>query len=137
MTARPQPQTPNGEGDEGGFRRDRPPLACYANYFEVGHNAFEFLLDAGQLEPQSGEVQFLSRIAVSPVHAKLLAQLLNQSIDQFERKHQEIPDLVPGVNDGDLAFTHPSEFERRAIDARRRPIAATGGASARLASTER
>jgi len=46
--------------------RDRPPLACYANYFEVGHNAFEFLLDAGQVEPQSGQVQLLSRIAVSP-----------------------------------------------------------------------
>lgn len=137
MTATPQPQTQGACAGEGGFRHERPPLACYANYFEVGHNAFEFLLDAGQLEPQSGEVQLLSRIAVSPVHAKLLAQLLNQSIDQFERKHQEIPDIAPGANDGDLAFTHPSEFERRAIDARRRPIAAARGASALPASTER
>lgn len=133
MTARLQ-QVPSRE-EEGGFRHERPPLACYANYFEVGHNAFEFLLDAGQLEPQSGEVQLLSRIAVSPVHAKLLAQMLNQSIDQFERKHQEIPEIVPGVNDGDLAFTHPHEFERRAIDARRKPIAPA--ASALPASRER
>ena len=89
MSAGPTDQA----ADRAGFR-DRPPLACYANYFEVGHNAFEFLIDAGQVEPQSGSVQLLSRIAVSPVHAKLLAQLLSQSIDQFERLHHEIPDLL-------------------------------------------
>lgn len=105
----------------GGWGRERPPLACYANYFEVGHNAFEFLLDAGQVEPQSGEIQLLSRIAVSPVHAKLLAQLLNQSIAQFERLHQEIPDLAAGAIQPDFAFTSPHEFERLAMDARRRP----------------
>lgn len=104
-----------------GCGRERPPLACYANYFEVGHNAFEFLLDAGQVEPQSGEIQLLSRIAVSPVHAKLLAQLLNQSIAQFEQLHHEIPDLTAGDTQPDLAFTSPREFERLAMDARRRP----------------
>lgn len=106
---------------ERSHRRERPPLACYANYFEVGHNAFEFLLDAGQVEPQSGEIQLLSRIAVSPVHAKLLAQMLAQSIDQFERAHHDIPDLSEDEVQADLAFTSPHEFERRAIDARRRP----------------
>lgn len=102
----------------------RPPLACYANYFEVGHNAFEFLLDAGQVEPQSGEIQLMNRIAVSPVHAKLLAHLLNQSIAQFESAHHDIPDIA-AIED-DLAIVNPQEFERRAINARRKP--ATGDA---------
>ena len=110
--------------------RERPPLACYANYFEVGHNAFEFLLDAGQVEPQSGEVQLLSRIAVSPVHAKLLARLLSQSIEQFERAHHDIPDLAAArAMDPDLAITNPHEFERLAIDARRRAMAAATASS--------
>lgn len=109
--------------------REKPPLACYANYFEVGHNAFEFLLDAGQVEPQSGEVQLLSRIAVSPVHAKLLARLLTQSIEQFERAHHEIPDLAAAAADAELAFTNPHEFERLAIDARRRPMAGAAAGS--------
>ena len=104
--------------------RDRPPLANYANYFEIGHNAFEFLLDAGQVEPQSGQVQLLSRIAISPVHAKLLAQLLAQAVDQFERTHHEIPDLTDSAGNADFAFTNPHEFERLAIDARRRRLAA-------------
>lgn len=103
------------------FRHERPPLACYANYFEVGHNAFEFLLDAGQVEPISGDIQLLSRIAVSPVHAKLLAHLLNQSVAQFEQAHHEIPDLSAGEGQPELVLTNPYEFERLAMDARRKP----------------
>lgn len=100
---------------------ERPPLACYANYFEVGHNAYEFLIDACQLEPQTGAVQFMGRLAVSPVHAKLLTQLLSRSIEQFEELHHLIPEIVPGESVVDLAFTSPTEFERRAMDARRKP----------------
>ena len=107
-------------------RPERPPLACYANYFEVGHNAFEFLLDAGQVEPQSGDVQLMSRIAVSPVHAKLLATLLNQSIAQFELAHHDIPDIAE--IDCDLSIINPQEFERRAINARRKRTAPGGAA---------
>ncbi len=103
----------------------RPPLACYANYFEVGHNAFEFLLDAGQVEPQSGDIRFTSRIAISPVHAKLLSKLLSRSIDQFELAHDAIPEFAETELDlPDL--TCPEDFERRALDLRRR---ATGAPS--------
>lgn len=116
---------------------DRPPLACYANYFELGHNAFEFLLDAGQVEPQSGEVQRLIRIAINPVHAKLLAQLVAQAIEQFERMHHEIPDLADAAADADSAFTNPLEFERLAIDARRRRLAVEADALETPVSTER
>ena len=35
----------------------------YANYFKVGHNAFEFVLDFGQYYPANGEAQFHTRIA--------------------------------------------------------------------------
>ena len=106
--------------------RDRPvgqqraPLASYANYFEVGHNAFEFLIDAGQVEPQSGDIQLMSRIAVSPVHAKLLTQLLMRSIAQFEAMHHEIPDI--SEPEMDLAILSQQEFERRAINARSKPL---------------
>jgi len=106
-------------GENRGDDRFRPPLACYANYFEVGHNAFEFLLDAGQVEPQSGEIRFTSRIAISPVHAKLLSELLTRSIEQFEAAHDQIPEISdPAIGLTDL--TCPEEFERRALDARRR-----------------
>ena len=110
--APPDPALPAGQ--------PRPLLASYANYFEVGHNAFEFLIDAGQVEPQSGNVQLMSRVAISPVHAKLLAQLLTRAIAQFEATHHEIPDI--GDPEPDLAMLPPQEFERRAIDARSKPM---------------
>jgi len=100
---------------------ERPPLASYANYFEVGHNAFEFLIDAGQIEPNSGVIQVMSRIAVSPVHAKLLAQLLARSIAQFEASHHAIASIADP--ECDLTILSPQEFEARAIDARRRSSA--------------
>lgn len=108
-----------------------PPLACYANYFEVGHNAFEFLLDAGQVEPQSGEIRFTNRIAISPVHAKLLSELLAVSIAQFEDVNQPIPDISanPEICTDEtetLGLTCLDDFERRALDARRRAAAASG-----------
>lgn len=104
------------EQSKGGVR---PPLACYANYFEVGHNAFEFLIDAGQVEPQSGEIRFTNRIAVSPVQAKLLSELLQRSIVQFETQHDEIPNIVEEELE-EFELTSLADFEQRALDARRR-----------------
>jgi Protein of unknown function (DUF3467) len=57
----------------------------YANYFKVGHNAFEFLLDFGQFFPENGEVQFHTRIIIAPTYAKALFELLRGSIDQHEQ----------------------------------------------------
>ena len=121
-------------GGDGSTAGPRPPLACYANYFEVGHNAFEFLLDAGQVTPESGEIRLMSRIAVSPVHAKLLANLLARSVDQFESEFQAIPDLA---DLGDFELTSPTEFERLAIDARRRSTRQPARRAGASASNER
>ncbi len=57
----------------------------YANYFKVGHNAFEFLLDFGQLYPEGKEVQLHTRIITSPIYAKALFETLRESIDRYEQ----------------------------------------------------
>lgn len=57
----------------------------YANYFKVGHNAFEFLLDFGQLYPEGKEAQLHTRIITSPIYAKALLELLRESINQYEQ----------------------------------------------------
>lgn len=63
----------------------------YANYFEVGHNPFEFYIDFGQYDPQSEQVQMQTRIVTSPAYAKMLVETLSASVQSFEREHGPIP----------------------------------------------
>ena len=59
--------------------------ARYANYFKVGNNAFEFLLDFGQFYPEDGKAQLHTRIVTSPIYAKALLQTLREAIDRHEQ----------------------------------------------------
>jgi uncharacterized protein DUF3467 len=51
----------------------------YANFFQIGHNAFEFLIEFGQ---QDGGIH--TRIYVSPQHARILSDLLVKTLRQHE-----------------------------------------------------
>jgi Protein of unknown function (DUF3467) len=97
-------------------QRPAAPMAAYTNYFEVGHNAFEFLVDFGQFQPEAETVAMHSRIVTGPVHAKLLAQLLSQAVTRFEDEHGAIVDLAgPEI---DALLIPPPDFEHRAEMAR-------------------
>jgi hypothetical protein len=68
------------------------PTGRYANYFEVGHNAFEFVLDFGQLYAgESKQGQFHTRIVTAPVYANTLLKTLQGSIDRYEETFGVIP----------------------------------------------
>jgi uncharacterized protein DUF3467 len=56
-------------------------LGRYANFFQIGHNAFEFLIEFGQ---QDGGIH--TRIDVSPRHAQILSDLLTKTL----REHDDI-----------------------------------------------
>lgn len=62
----------------------------YANYFEVGHNEFEFYVDFGQYDPQSEKVQMHTRIVTGPAYAKMMGDTLASSVKTFEREHGPI-----------------------------------------------
>ena len=63
----------------------------YANNFQVGHNAFEFVLDFGQFYPENTEARFHTRIVTGPAYAKVLSETLRGSIDQYEQTFGIIP----------------------------------------------
>ena len=63
----------------------------YANYFKVGHNAFEFLLDFGQFYAESHRAQFHTRIITNPTYAKALFDLLRDAIAQYEQTFGDVP----------------------------------------------
>lgn len=68
---------------------DRPgnegAAARYANYFEIGHNAAEFILDFGQAYSSSEERQMHTRIVTSPAYAIGLLRLLEKAVLRHEQ----------------------------------------------------
>jgi hypothetical protein len=104
------------------------PLAAYANYCEVGHNALEFLIDFGQFRPEIDTVSIHSRIVTGPVVAKLVARLLSDAIARFEAAHGLIPEIAEDDALSALIGSSP-DFERRAIIARSRPRATPSAAT--------
>jgi len=65
----------------------------YVNYFEIGHNAFEFILDFGQYYSEDPEASLHTRIVTSPVYAKALAGVLQQALSQYEASYGRVVDL--------------------------------------------
>lgn len=57
----------------------------YANYFKVGHNAFEFVIDFGQYYPEAEKAKVYTRIITSPFYVKYLYETLRESIRQYEK----------------------------------------------------
>jgi ABC-type transporter Mla subunit MlaD len=66
----------------------------YANYFEIGHNVFEFVVDFGQLYPDGQQPVMHSRVIVGPTYAKRLLEVLLKSVGSYEQRFGRIADDV-------------------------------------------
>jgi len=64
----------------------------YANFFKVGHNAYEVVVDFYQSYPENEHVRLHTRIITSPIYAKALLETLSQSIQQYEESFGKISD---------------------------------------------
>jgi hypothetical protein len=71
--------------------RQTVPDGRYSNFFRVGYNAFEFLLDFGQNYTDSAEDSPHTRIVMLPAYAQALSELLLESLRHYESNHGEIP----------------------------------------------
>jgi hypothetical protein len=103
--------------------RPRAPLARYANYFEVGHNPYEFLIDFGQYKPESASVVLHTRLALGPTHAKMFAAMLGGAISRHEGDCGPIADACDPSDPLEVVLKSLPDFERRALAARRRAAA--------------
>jgi hypothetical protein len=57
----------------------------YANYFEVGHTAFEFVIEFGDTYANGG-LPCHTRIVTTPVYATELLQVLGRAVKQYEAR---------------------------------------------------
>ena len=63
----------------------------YSNATLINANSpSEIFIDFVQMVPGLTKAQVVSRIVMSPMHAKMLQRALGQNIAQFEQKHGEI-----------------------------------------------
>jgi hypothetical protein len=71
------------ETSDAGLREAR-----YANYFEVGSNQEEIVIDLGQAYGAGAPVSIHTRIVTSPVYARELVRLLRQATGDFPEERQ-------------------------------------------------
>lgn len=62
----------------------------YANYFKVGYNALEFLIDFGQFYSGTRTPTLHTRVMTNPSYAKLLLETLQKSIAEYEARFGQI-----------------------------------------------
>ena len=57
----------------------------YVNYFKLGYNAFELIIDCGQCYADNEEPRLYTRLVTSPVYGKALLKTLRDSLDGYEK----------------------------------------------------
>ena len=73
-----------------------PSKGLYANYFEVGHSAFEIVMDFGQRYEGQPAAPCHTRIVMSPVYARALRQALETALVEYAERFggPSSPDLA-------------------------------------------
>ena len=66
------------------YQRSRIIEGKYANFFKVGFNAFEFVMDFGQFYPETEKAELYTRIITGPFYAKNFLETLTAAIKQYE-----------------------------------------------------
>ncbi|RJO68594.1 MAG: DUF3467 domain-containing protein [Myxococcales bacterium] len=67
----------------------------YANFIIANHSESEFMLDFIFVPPQAPKAKVLSRVVLSPAHAKRLNMLMGSQIAAYEKRFGEIRLPVP------------------------------------------
>jgi hypothetical protein len=57
----------------------------YANCFKVGYNAFEMVIDFGQIAGEGRQARLTARVLTNPRSAKALCETLRQTVEEYER----------------------------------------------------
>jgi hypothetical protein len=78
-------------GTKADIREAHQPEGRYANYFQVGHNAFEFVFDFGQFDAEQQGARFHTRIITAPAYAQTFFALLQESIERYTQTFGALP----------------------------------------------
>jgi hypothetical protein len=85
---------------------DKEAEGTYANMVMLHNSPSEMILDFARIMPRTPKAKVVSRIIMTPMHAKLLLQALQQNIKKHESQFGEIK-----VHGGPQAGNKPIGFE--------------------------
>ncbi|VAW37258.1 hypothetical protein MNBD_CHLOROFLEXI01-1578 [hydrothermal vent metagenome] len=85
--------------------------AVYANLAFISHTPGEIVLDFAQMLPRMPRGRVLSRVIMSPMHAKMLQKALAQNITNYERQFGEIR-LPTTLADQFFRFPQPESGDK-------------------------
>lgn len=79
---------------------DTEAEGIYCNMCMIMHSPTEIVLDYARVMPRSRKTRVLARIIMTPMHAKLMLQALDDNLKKFEKQFGEIkihrgPDKAP------------------------------------------
>jgi hypothetical protein len=66
---------------------DQHADVMYSDQAFISYTPVGFTLDFAQLTPQVGMSRIVSRIGMSPIHLKLLVQVLGQNLARYEQQY--------------------------------------------------
>ena len=74
----------------------------YANLAMIAHSPQEIIIDFARVMPGAVKTKVLSRIIMTPAHAKMLKRALEENIKKFENQYGEIK--IQGGTDKNIGF---------------------------------
>lgn len=87
-----QPTTPPNKPKQRKIRLELPkdPSATFSNTVMISHTATEVVFDFIQIMPNDNRARVQKRIVMTPTHAKMFLNALEDNVNKFEDKHGEI-----------------------------------------------
>ena len=79
----------------------------YSNLAIISHSPAEFVIDFTRILPGVPRARVHARIVMTPQHARLLLNALEDNIAKYERQYGEIP-----LNGGQYGFQGPEAGEK-------------------------
>lgn len=69
---------------------DKEAEGIYANLAMITHSPTEIIIDFARVMPRTPKARVLSRIIMTPMHAKMLLKALEDNLNKFEKQFGEI-----------------------------------------------
>jgi len=85
---------------------DKEAEGTYANLAMIHNSPTEMIVDFARVMPRAPKAKVVSRIIMTPMHAKLLMQTLEQNIKKHEEQFGEIK-----IHGGAQPISKPIGFE--------------------------